>query len=150
MAAFVTRLQARRSANFHAHQILTSPAAGTYDKQIRTSRWQLPCPIVRVHTFRRAFECAAIEPWSFGGRHNFPGWPINLEDNIVFTAISLGHGHSLTAPCAYGEAVALAARQAATELRAGGATGKVYWRGTLAVSHSGSGSAYQKSGGSCS
>ena len=43
------------SANFHAHPIFTTAAAGAEDQEVRTGRRQPPAPFARVPAFFRAF-----------------------------------------------------------------------------------------------
>ena len=99
------------SANFHVHRIFAAAAAGAKDQKVSTGCRQSPPPFGRVPAFLRTFQRSATDYQAVGGRRRRPERPVELQDNVPFAPICLGHGHPLTGPRADSEAVAVAVGQ---------------------------------------
>jgi len=124
-------------ANFHVHRIFTAATAGAENQKVRTGCRQPPAPFGRVPAFFRAFERSATHDQAVGGRRRRPGRTVELQDDVSFAPICLGHGHPLTGPCADREAVAVAAGETTGEIRRAGARSEVYWCGFVAARNGG-------------
>jgi len=101
------------SVKSHVHPIFTTATAGAEDQEVRAGHRQPPAPFGRVPAFFCAFQCNTTHQRAVGGTRGCPGRRVELQDNVAFAAIGLVYGHPLTRSRSDGEAVAVAAGEAA-------------------------------------